>query len=267
MNSVIRPTPSQSIRRLLVLGSAIFAVVVGQSQVLMGWGQTPAEFAADSDATLKVAGYAFAIWGVIYLGLVAYAIRQALPQTGESPLLRQFGWPSVVALLAIGWWVVAAAFDWEAATVILIFGALGALIVPLIRNAGAIRTLGRGDRDRWLTMWPLAMLAGWLTVAAPLNLLTVITGNDALPTMLSPTVWAGLAIVTVTLAALVMTQKLRTLAYALPIAWGLLGAFVAEQERNLPLAYIALAAGVAVLVGAVVLTFGLRPGVEKASTS
>ncbi|MGV8929475.1 MAG: hypothetical protein ACOH1E_06970 [Brevundimonas sp.] len=266
MNSIIRPTPGQSIRRLIVLGSAIFAVVVGQSQILMGWGQTPAEFAADSDATLKVAGYAFAIWGVIYLGLLAYAIRQALPQTGESPLLRQFGWPSVVALLAIGSWVVAAAFDWEAATVILIFGALAALMVPLIGNAGVIRTLGRGDLDRWLTTWPLAMLAGWLTVAAPLNLLTVVTGNDALPTVLSPTVWAGLAIVTVTLAALVMTQKLRTLAYALPIAWGLLGAFVAEQERNLPLAYIALAAGVAVLVGAVVLTFRLRPGVEKAST-
>ena len=267
MSSIIRPTSSQMIRRMIVLASAVFAVVIGQSQVLMGWGQTPAEFSADSDATLRVAGYAFAIWGVIYLGLLAYAVRQALPQTGESRLLGRFGWPSVAALLFIGWWVVAAAFDWEAATVILIFGALAVLLFPLIRDADAIRALGRSDRDRWLTVWPLAMLAGWLTVAAPLNLLTVATGNEALPTVLSPTVWAGLAIIVVSLTALGMTLRLRTLAYALPIAWGLLGAFVAEQERNLPLAYLALAAGVAVLIGAVVLTFRLRPGVEKASTT
>lgn len=261
--SIERPTSSQMTRRLIVLAATIFAVVIGQTQVLLGWGQSPAEFAADSDATLKVAGYAFAIWGVIYLWLLVYAVRQALPQTGESPLIRRFGWPSVAALLGIGWWVVAAAFDWEAGTIVLIFGSLAALLIPLLTNAGAIRALPRGDRDRWMTVWPLAMLAGWLTVAAPVNLITVATGNDWLPEVLSPTVWAILAIVVVAAVALGVTQRLRTLAYGLPIAWGLLGAFVAEQARNPVLAYVALAAGVAVLVGAIMLTFRLRPGVER----
>lgn len=170
---------------------------------------------------------------------------------------------SVVAQLGIGWWVVAAAFDWEMATIVLIFGALAALLVPLLANADAVCALPRADRDRWMTVWPLAMLAGWLTVAAPLNLITVATGNDALPGMLSPTVWATLAIVVVSAVALGVTQRLRTLAYGLPIAWGLLGAFVAEQARNLVLSYVALAAAVAVLVGAIVLTFRLSSGVER----
>ena len=261
--SIVRATPSQMTRRLIVLAATVFAVVIGQTQVLLGWGQSPAEFSADSDATLRVAGYAFAIWGVIYLGLLAYGVRQVLPQTGESLLIHRFGWPSVVALLGIGWWVVAAAFDWETATIVLIFGALAALLVPLLANAGAIRALARGDRDRWMTVWPLAMLAGWLTVAAPLNLITVATGNDALPDLLSPTVWAILAIIVVVAVALGVTQRLRTVAYALPIAWGLLGAFVAEQARNPMLSYVGLAAAVAVLVGAIVLTFRLRPGIER----
>ena len=261
--SIERPTPSQMTRRLIVLAAAIFAVVIGQTQVLLGWGQSPAEFSADSDATLRVAGYAFAIWGVIYLWILVYAVRQVLPQTGESLLIHRLGWPSVAGLLGIGWWVVAAAFDWEMATIILIFGALGAVLIPLLANAGAIRALPRGDRDRWMTVWPLGLLAGWLTVAAPLNLITVATGNDALPAMLTPTVWAILAIVGVTSVALGVTQRLRTLAYGLPIAWGLLGAFVAEQARNPMVAYVALGAGIAVLVGVVVLTFRLRPGVER----
>lgn len=261
--SIIRPTSAQMTRRLLVLAATIFAVVIGQTQVLLGWGQSPAEFSADSDATLRVAGYAFAIWGVIYLWLLVYAVRQALPQTGESLLIHRLGWPSVAALLGIGWWVVAAAFDWEAATIVLIFGTLAALLIPLLANAGAIRDLPRGDRDRWMTVWPLSLLAGWLTIAAPLNLITVATGENALPGMLSPTVWAILAVVVVTAVALGVTQRLRTLAYGLPIAWGLLGAFVAEQARNPVLSYVALAAAVAVLVGAIVLTFRLSSGVER----
>jgi len=250
-------------RRLIVLAAVIFAVVVGQTQVLLGWGQSPAEFSADSDATLRVAGYAFAIWGVIYLWLVVYAVRQVLPGTGESLLIHRLGWPSVGALLGIGWWVVAAAFDWEIATIVLIFGSLGVILIPLLANAGAIRALPRGDRDRWMTVWPLAMLAGWLTVASPVNLITVATGNGWLPEALSPTTWAVLAVVVVAVVALVVTQRLRTLAYGLPIAWGLLGAFVAEQARNPLLAYAALAAAVAVLLGVIILTFRLRAGVER----
>ena len=261
--SIERPTTSRMTRRLIVLAATLFAIIIGQAQVLLGWGQSPAEFAADSDATLRVAGFAFAIWGIIYLWLLVYAVRQSLPRTVESPLIRRLGWPSVAALLAIGWWVVAAAFDEEPATIVLIFGALVVLLVPLLANAGAIRALPRANGDRWMTVWPLTLLAGWLTIAAPVNLITVATGNDALPAALSPTGWAILAIVIVTAVALGVTARLRTLAYGLPIAWGLLGAFVAEQVRNPVLAYAALSAAVAILVGAVVLTVRQPASVKR----
>lgn len=263
--SILRPSSSQRTRRLIVLATVVFAIAISQVQMFMGWGQTAQEFSADSDTTLKVAGYAFAIWGVIYAGLLVYAIRQALPQTGESEMINRFGWPSILAFLGIGWWIVAAAFDWELATIVLIFGSLIVLLIPMLTGAHAIRALSRADRDRWMTVWPLSLLAGWLTVAAPLNLITVATGNGDLPTMLSPTLWAALAIVVVVAVALLVTWRVRTIAYSLPIAWGLLGAFVAEQDRNMPLATIALAAGVVVLIGAVLLAFRLKSGVERAT--
>jgi hypothetical protein len=263
MSSIVRPTSIQLTRRLVVLSAAVFSIAIGYSQTALGWGQSPAEFAADSDATLRVAPYAFAIWGLIYLGVLAYAVRQALPQTGESDPIRWFGWPSVAALLGIGWWIVAAALDWEPATIVLIFGSGAVLIAPLLLNARAIRALPRGDRDRWLTVWPLAMLAGWLTVAAPVNLLTVATGNGALPAVLPPTGWALLAVAAVVALGLFVTWRTRLLAYPLPIAWGLLAVFVAEQARNPGLAFPALAASAVVLVGGLILVFQLRPGIER----
>ena len=261
--SIVRPTASQQTRRWIVLGTAIFAIAISQLQMGLGWGQSAAAFAADSDATLKVIGWAFAIWGVIYLGLAIYAIRQVLPQTGESDLIHAFGWPSVLAFAGIGLWIVAAAFDWEVATIVLIFGALIVLLIPLLTNARRIRALSMGDRDRWFTVWPLSLLAGWLTIAAPVNLITVATGNGDLPAALSPTLWAIIAVAAVSLVAVLVTWRIRTIAYGLPVSWGLAGVFVAEQSRNSVLAFTAVIAAVAVLVIDVVIVLAQRRRIER----
>ena len=247
MSSIARPTAAQRTRRLVVLAAAVFA--------------------EDSGETLRVATYAFSIWGPIFIGLMIYAVRQVLPQTGESDLIRRLGWPSVLALLGIGWWTVAAAMDAEPATIILIFGSLLVLLIPLLSLAPVIRGLERFDRDRLTVVWPLAALAGWLTVASPVNLLTVLTGNGDLPAGLPPTGWALLAVGAVVLVCLAVSERLRTLAYPLPIAWGLVGAFVAEQERNPTLAYAALGAAAVVLIGGVIFAFGLRRDVARPPAS
>ncbi|WP_395942467.1 hypothetical protein [Brevundimonas sp.] len=264
MSSILRPTPAQRTRRLAVLAAAVFAIAVPLIQNLAGLGLTQAEFAAEGDGTLRVAGYAFSIWGLIYLGILAYAVRQALPQTGESILVNRMGWPSVVTFFGIGFWIIIAALNLKVASVVIIFASLIALLAPLLALSRSIRALGRTERDRLLLVWPLAALAGWLTVAAPLNLITTLTALQALPELLSPTLWAMLAVVATAGVALAVTMALRTLAYPLPAAWGLLGAFVAEQTDNPAAAFTALAAAVALLVGGILLVFRLKPGVDRA---
>lgn len=264
MSSIVRPTGPEQTRRFVVLVATVFAIAAGQVQQLGGFGQTPAEFAADSDATLRVVGFAFAIWGLIYLALAAYAIRQVLPATGESDMIHRFAIPSILALLGIGAWNFAAAFDQEVATIVIITTALLALLVPLPRHAALIRSLSRGDRDRWLVAWPLALLAGWLTVATPVNIVTVATGNGDLPTLLSPTAWALLAVLIVVLTGVLVTWRTRLLAFSLPIVWGLAGVAVAEQARNPVLAYVTAFEAVLLLIVAIVLVFRVKPGVERA---
>ena len=55
---------------------ALFAIIVPLIQNLAGLGLNQAEFAADGASTLRVAGYAFSIWGLIFLLDVAYAVWQ-----------------------------------------------------------------------------------------------------------------------------------------------------------------------------------------------
>lgn len=233
-------------------------------QNMASLGLTQSEFAADGNTTLRVAGYAFSIWSLIYLGLIAYAIRQVLPQTRESRLISTMGWPSAAALFGIGLWIVVAAMNLKVVSVIVIFASLAALLVPMLAQARTIRGLSAGDRDRWLVAWPLAALAGWLSIAAPLNLITTATALEALPSVFSPTIWAMLAVLLVTATGVAVTWSLRLLAYPLPIAWGLIGAFSAEQSRNPTLAFTALGAAVALILTGVVLTFRLKRSIERA---
>lgn len=263
MSSIVRPTPAQRTRRLIVLAAAVFAVVVPAVQIFGGLGLSQAEFSAEGDATLRVAGYTFSIWSLIYVGILAYAVRQALPRTGESDLIHRMGWPSAVAFFGIGFWIIVAALNLKVASVLVIFATLAGLLIPLLAVAGMIRGLPGRDMDRWLVAWPLAALAGWLTVAAPLNLITTATALNALPAALSPTAWALLAVTATTVIGLLVTWRLRLLTYPLPLAWGLIGAFVAEQERNPLVAFTCLFAAIILILAGVVLTFRLRPGVER----
>ena len=169
----------------------------------------------------------------------------------------------MAALVGIGLWVIAAAVDWEVATIILITGSALVLIIPMLGAARDVRAPGPRDRARWLVLWPLGLLAGWLTIAAPVNVLTVLTGNGDLPEGVPPTVWALIAVGLVAIAALIVAWRLRLLAYPAPIAWGLIAVFVAEQERNPTLGFSALAAALAVVIAGVVLVFRLRRDVVR----
>lgn len=258
MSSIVRPSPAQQTRRLAVLGAAIFAIIVPIIQALGNMGLSQAEFASDGNTTLRVAGYAFSIWSLLYAGLLAYAVRQALPQTGESPLINRLGWPSFVTFVGIGLWIIMAALDMKFASVVVIFASLLALLVPMLLLGNTVRDTPSLDRDRLLLIWPLAALAGWLTVAAPLNLITVLTAYDALPTILSPTLWAIMFVAITTVIAIGVSWILRTLAYPVPIAWGLVGAFVAHQDNNPALSFAALGAAFVIIVFGAIFAFGLR---------
>ena len=263
MSSIVRPTPAQRTRRIAVLAAALFAVAVPLIQNITGVGLSQAEFAQDGNSTLRVEGYAFSIWGLLYFGILAYAIRQVLPSTGESTLINRLGFASIISFLGIGLWIITAALDMKVASVFVIFVSLLALLVPLLVYSRSVRAVRPLDPERTMLIWPLAALTGWLTVAAPLNLITTLTATNSLAPGLSPAGWAVVAIVGTTIIALIVTWALKTFAYPLPVAWGLLGAFVAELPGKPTVGFTALGAALVLVVASVIMVFRLRSGVER----
>lgn len=229
--------------RLAVVAAVAFAIASPALQATSGWGLSASEFASDGDRTLRAAGYAFSIWSLIYAGLVAYGVWQALPRNAGSVVLRRMAWPSVAALVGIGAWIWASAADLKLVTVAVIFASAGAAIL-------AVMIASRADgADRWLAAFPLAALAGWLTVASAINLLTSLTAVGRIPP--GQETVAGIAgIVAVVAVALAVLWRTRLAIYGLPVAWGLVAVFVAERARHEVPAWSALAAAAIVLLAA-----------------
>jgi len=222
------------LQRLCVLAAAGVAIGASFLQATGALGLTPAEFANTGDSTVKAASYAFAIWGLIYAGLLIYGIYQLVPGWAEDAMLRRFGWPSALSMVAIGAWLVAAGADWRWATVGLIALAALALIVPLLSSSARMRF-----RDALLIQTPLALLAGWLTIATVLNAATVLTAEGFVADDLA-TWWAIGALAIAAAVAVFVLLRSDALAYPLPLIWGLIAVFVAERDHRPEAAWFAV---------------------------
>jgi hypothetical protein len=253
--------PKPIIRTVAVALAAVAAVVTPSISFATDFGLSPAEFALAGEETLRAASYAFSIWLLIYLALAAYAIYQTLPATANGRWLDRLAWPSVIAMTGCGLWLYASALDLKWATVLVIAFSAAVLVRALWRggDVGSAST-----RQMIFILWPLGLLAGWLTIATALNLLTVLTAWGAITPESAP-VWAGAGILLTALTGLVLTNRTRLLAYPLPIVWGLAAVYAAERADKPAIALTAAAA--AALLLAVALFRSLRGTRDAAAHS
>lgn len=232
------------LRTIAIVAAALFAVGTPLVQFLTGTiAVAETDLVRDGETTLEAAGYAFSIWTLIYAGLLAYAVYQALPSTKEMPGLRMLGWPSVIAMTGCGLWLIAATYDAKWVTVAIITLSALVLIVPLAKRYPVQHRI-----EYWLVAAPVSMLAGWLTVASAINALTVLTGMGVIDAASAPA-WATGGIVLVVLIGAGLTLASKNWIYPLPISWGLIGVSFAERLDRPMISLLALA-GAILLLGA-----------------
>lgn len=229
-------------RQIAVIGAVAIAVVTPAVQASLDLGLSQREFAASGDGVLRAAGWAFSIWSLIYAGLIAYAIWQAPEKRRDVAFLASIGWPAAVAVLGCGLWIVAAAADARWASVAIILVSAGSITGGLWRAPLPTR---EQKGERLLAVWPLGLLAGWLTIASALNLLTVAKAEGLISQdAAAPAALAGLVLVAA--CAIAVVARTRITAYGVAIAWGLFGVWAAEQTQKSAVAGTALLFAVAV---------------------
>ncbi|KUF11484.1 hypothetical protein [Pseudoponticoccus marisrubri] len=163
---------------------------------------------------VQPAGYAFAIWGLIYAWLIlgtGFGLLRRMDDVDWAPMR-----PPLFLSLAVGAvWLPVAQVSPVAATV-LIWIMLGAALVSLFRV---------GDTDRWLQQAPVAIYAGWLTAASCVAVGLLLGGYGVLPA--TPAALVAL-LLAVAIAVTVQYRLHRAPEYGITVIWALVAVIVAN---------------------------------------
>lgn len=214
-----------------------------------------------ADATvLAPAAPAFRIWSAVYLGLIAYAVWQALPSQRDRERHRRLGWWVALTEVLNGAWLLAAQFAPLVLTVVAIAALLAALCV-LFERTRRVRREGR--LDALLLDGVTGLHLGWVSVATAAN-------TAAWLDRLAPAQDAGAAnawgVAVLGLVALVGCalgwRSGGRIAPALALAWGLAWIAVgrlAGEPASATVGVAAILAGVAILA----VTLGRRASARR----
>lgn len=167
------------------------------------------------------AGYVFSIWGVIYLGLIAFTIFQALPAQRENPRLRAVGWWVVLSNLANATWIFLWHYEQFPLTILVMLVLLAALIMIFLR-LGIGRTTA-STAETWAACVPFSIYLGWITVATVANATTLLDYLQWDGFGIAPEIWMGIMLTAVLIIASLMNFSRRNIPYALVILWALVG--------------------------------------------
>jgi benzodiazapine receptor len=240
-------------------GVAVLAVIVvnALANILPFNGLTTGEISDRFRVFFVPAGYVFSIWGLIYLGLVGFAVYQALPAQRTDPALRRVGYLFAWSALANIAWL----FFWHYEQFVLTLPAMLSLLLLLIAiylrlDIGRARV---GQGHRWLVHLPFRIYLGWITVATIANVTSLLDYLKWGMWGIRPEAWTVIMLLAAVAIAVGMTVTRRDAAFLLVLVWAFVGIGIqhAGQPVVAPAAWIS--AGLVAVLAIAAVTLARRP--------
>lgn len=233
-------------RLLVLLFSILMPVVAWLSQRGM-FGPDNGAMSDQYPTLLVAAGPAFAIWGLIFLLDVIFGIWQATGARREDDTLSAVAPFASAGFALTALWMPLFSMGRFMACLLVIFVALACLL----RCALLLSRDPTPRKGQWLWAWtPLSLHAGWLSLAAFLNLAQAIVAFGwASTTHMLP--WSLALFALVALVLLAANHLMRgNVDYAGAALWGLAWVYVKQSGWDLPGADVAAwtALGIAALL-------------------
>ncbi|AFY92412.1 hypothetical protein [Chamaesiphon minutus] len=177
------------------------------------------------------ANYAFAIWGLIYIGLIAFGIYQLQPSQRENPRLQHSGYLLAIACIAQCAWI----YLFLARLFPLSNLAMLGILIPLMVMYQRLE-IGRervSRQERWFIHLPISIYLGWISVATIVNVAIGLYSLNWDGWGIAPSVWTVVMMTIVGVIAAVVSLQRHDTAYVLVIVWALVA--ISIRQANTPL--------------------------------
>jgi hypothetical protein len=205
------------------------------------------------------AGYAFSIWGLIYLalfGFVIYAVRVLFKKT-EDETIHKVGWWFILSCIANSLWVIAWLYDYIGLSV-LIMSVIFVSLLKIVININEVRPKSRLKHYLFVYL-PFALYLGWISVALVANVSAFLTKVNWPGWGISQINWAIIMIIVAGLINLFMISIKNIREFGFVGIWALLAISVSNgNERGaMSIVYVCYAVS-AILLAVIVINFFKR---------
>lgn len=224
-------------KKLLQSLNAIFFVATIIVNYISNTGvinnETMASVSAKYQNLFTPAGYAFSIWGLIYLGLLGFVIYYGhfLKSTeAKDAVILKIGWWFIVSCICNSLWVFAWLYHYIFLTIpimVILFIAL----LKIILNTKEEEAKSTSATFMFLKL-PFYIYAGWISVALVADIAAFLTKIQWNGFGISDTTWTVVMFVVAFLIHIYMIWKQKMPAFALVAVWALVAIAVANREIN-----------------------------------
>ncbi|WP_417238853.1 tryptophan-rich sensory protein [Bizionia sp.] len=191
---------------------------------------TIGEVSKELNSLFTPAGYAFSIWGFIYLlllGFIVYQGRSLFVKVRNDDFILKTGWWFVISCVANSAWVFAWLYGYTGLSCVFIFLLLIALLKIVINN----------NMELWdapisiiaFVWWPFVFYSGWVTVASIANISSYLVKTEWDGFGVAPVTWTFSMIGIATIINLLVTWQRNMREFALVGAWALIAIAVANK--------------------------------------
>ncbi len=225
-------------KRTLQISNAIAFIVVVVMNYLSNTGifngNTMSSVSAQYENLFTPAGYAFSIWGLIYLGLLGYVIyqgRSLFQQYKEGDeIVMKIGWWFVISCIANCLWILAWLYNYTGISVLIMILLLFSLIKIILNTRMELDDVPL-SRIAFL-WWPFSLYSGWITVALIANTAAYLTKIGWGGFGIAEVTWTVIMICAAGIINLTITWTRNMREFALVGVWGLVAVAVANWDQQ-----------------------------------
>ncbi len=223
----------------LSIGAVIVMFILYALSNLGYLGDSPVgRTSVDTEPLIVPAGYAFSIWGIIYLGLIVFPIYQLVKNRSESELWHKVRIWFSLNVVANGLWLAFASYNWLWITVgVIIFMLISLyqinkLLIQIKESGVAI--------DYWPERFVFSIYFGWITLATVLNIAAALNYYDWNGLGLSEINWSMIILPIAAYITGTVVWKYRDSAYAGVVIWAFIALVVKHWGIIPSIAYLAI---------------------------
>lgn len=213
-----------------------------------GPGQSVGEVSDQYSTMITPAGYAFSIWGLIYLLLLGFVVNQWLEyfKGWKDESLSKSGIWFTLANVFNGLWIIVWTSEQLGFSVLVIFLLLFCLIQLALRLG--LEMWEAPKRVIILVWWPICLYLGWIVLASVVNSAVVIKDAGILEGLFNETAWTIIVIIVAVLIYFWLTFARNMREAALVGTWGIAAIAYRHWDSEATISIAALIAAILLFI-------------------